>query len=72
MDGVGRRRLLDQRGVTRLALAQDRFGSLLANPSAGEALQAMSAVFLVLRLKKQGLPGLTLPKIPDPTDQAGA
>lgn len=58
--------------ATQVDFLQDRFGSLLANPSAGEALQALSAVFLVLRLKKQGLPGLKLPKIPDPTDQAGA
>lgn len=58
--------------ATQVDFLQDRFGSLLANPSAGEALQALSAVFLVLRLKKQGLPGLTLPKIPDPTDGAGA
>lgn len=58
--------------ASQVDFLQDRFGSLLANPSAGEALQLLSTVFLVLRLKKQGLPGLTLPKIPDSSDQAGA
>jgi hypothetical protein len=57
--------------VSQVDFLQDKFGSLLANPSAGEALQLASAFLLVLRLKKQGLPGLTLPKIPDPSDQAG-
>lgn len=58
--------------ASQVDFLQDRFGSLLANPSAGEALQLLSTVFLVLRLKKQGFPGLTFPKIPDSTDQAGA
>lgn len=58
--------------ATQVDFLQDRFGTLLANPSAGEALQLLSGIFLVLRLKKQGLPGLTLPKIPDGTDKAGA
>lgn len=58
--------------VSQVDFLQDRFGSLLANPSAGEALQLLSAFLLVLRLKKQGLPGFALPKIPDPTDKAGA
>lgn len=58
--------------ATQVDFLQDRFGSLLANPSAGEALQLLSGLFLILRLKKQGLPALKLPSIPDPADQAGA
>lgn len=58
--------------ASQVDFLQERFGSLLANPSSGEALKFVGAFFLLLKLKKQGLPGLTLPKIPDPTDQVGA
>ncbi len=49
-----------------------QFGDVLGANSAGMALQALSAIFLVLRIKGQGLPGFSLPRIPDDTDQAGA
>ena len=49
-----------------------QFGDVLGANSAGMALQALSAIFLILRIKGQGLPGLALPSIPDDADQAGA
>lgn len=58
--------------ATQVDFLQDRFGSLLNNPSAGEALQLLSWFFLVLRLKGQGLPSITLPRFPEDTDRAGA
>lgn len=58
--------------ASQVDFLQERFGSLLANPSSGEALKFIGAFFLLLKLKKQGLPSITLPKIPDPSDQAGA
>lgn len=51
---------------------QERFGGLLADPSAGQALQLLSWFFLLLRLKGQGLPAFKLPSIPDEADKAGA
>lgn len=51
---------------------QSQFGSLLAEPSLGAFVQLSSAVFLLLRLKGQGMPAFKLPDIPDPVDQAGA
>lgn len=49
-----------------------QFGDVLGAHSAGMAVQTLSAIFLILRIKGQGLPGLSLPSIPDDTDQAGA
>jgi len=51
---------------------QAQFGSLLAVESAGMALQVLSGIFFLLRMKGQGFPGFKFPAIPDPTDQAGA
>lgn len=41
-----------------------QFGDLLSAGSAGVALQVLSAIFLLLRVKAQGLPGMKLPDIP--------
>lgn len=51
---------------------QSQFGALLAAESAGAALQILSAIFFVLRMKAQS--GPSLPKFPSPddTDAAGA
>ncbi|WP_202841996.1 hypothetical protein [Luteimonas saliphila] len=43
---------------------QSQFGELLAADSAGQALQIVSAIFFVLRMKGQGAPELRLPPIP--------
>lgn len=43
-----------------------QFGDLLSAGSAGVALQILSAIFLVLRVKAQGLPGMKLPDLPTP------
>lgn len=51
---------------------QAQFGSLLSVESAGQALQIVSAIFFLLRMKGQGFPAFRFPDIPDPTDQAGA
>lgn len=51
---------------------RSQFGDLLGADSAGMALQTLSAIFLLFRIKGQGLPGFSLPKIPDDSDQAGA
>ena len=58
--------------ATQVDFLQDQFGSLLSNPASGDALKLISGIFLLLRLKGQGLPGLNLPSFPDDTDQAGA
>lgn len=50
---------------------QAQFGSLLAVESAGMALQILSGIFFLLRMKGQGFPAFKFPDIPDPTDQAG-
>lgn len=42
-----------------------QFGDLLTAPSAGHALQLLSAIFFVLRMKGQGFPSLRLPPVPD-------
>ena len=44
---------------------QGQFGGLLDDPSAGRALQLMSAFFFLLRAKGQGFPSLKLPSFPD-------
>ncbi len=49
-----------------------QFGDLLGAHSAGMALQVLSAIFLVLRVKGQGLPSFKLPSVPGDTDKAGA
>jgi hypothetical protein len=59
-------------GATQVDFLQDRFGGLLADPSAGQALQLLSWFFLLLRLKGQGLPSIRLPDLPDDTNTAGA
>lgn len=41
-----------------------QFGDLLSAGSAGLALQVLSAIFLLLRVKAQGLPGMKFPDIP--------
>lgn len=41
-----------------------QFGELLAADNTGTALQILSAIFLVLRVKAQGLPGMKLPDLP--------
>lgn len=51
---------------------QAQFGSLLSVESAGQALQIVSAIFFLLRMKGQGFPAFRFPDIPDPTDRAGA
>lgn len=51
---------------------RDQFGSIVSADSAGVALQAISAIFFLLRMKGQGFPKLELPSLPDDTDQAGA
>lgn len=43
---------------------RSQFGDLLSAGSAGLALQILSAIFLVLRVKAQGLPGMKLPDLP--------
>lgn len=48
------------------------FGELLSADSAGMALQILSAIFFLLRVKGQGFPGFKFPDVPDPADQAGA
>lgn len=45
---------------------QAQFGDLLAVDSAGKALQVLSAIFFVLRMKAQGAP--KLPEFPRPYD----
>lgn len=50
-----------------------QFGDLLGANSTGMALQLLSGIFLVLRIKGQGLPALKLPPLPGAdTDKAGA
>lgn len=44
-----------------------QFGDVLSAPSAGAALQILSAIFFVLRMKGQGLPAF--PHIPEPDDE---
>ncbi|MDH7453577.1 hypothetical protein QF205_10935 [Luteimonas composti] len=51
---------------------QAQFGGLFNHPSLGAFVQVASGVFLLLRLKGQGMPSFQFPDIPDPTDQAGA
>lgn len=51
---------------------QSQFGALLAADSAGAALQILSAIFFVLRMKAQGAPAFPDFPSPDDTDQAGA
>jgi len=63
---------LFQWGAQHVDLLQAQFGTLLAEPSLGAFVQVLSGMFLLLRLKGQGLPGFKLPSYPDPTDQAGA
>lgn len=46
---------------------QTQFGALLAEPSLGAFVQLASGVFLLLRLKGQGLPSFKLPDYPDDT-----
>jgi hypothetical protein len=58
--------------ATQVDFIEERFGSLLADPSAGQALQLMSWFYLLLRLKGQGLPSIKLPDLPDEAGQAGA
>lgn len=41
-----------------------QFGELLAADNTGTALQILSAIFLMLRVKAQGIPGVKLPEIP--------
>lgn len=47
-----------------------QFGDLLHADSAGMALQLLSGIFLMFRLKGQGLPGLNLPSLPAADDKA--
>lgn len=49
-----------------------QFGDVINAPSAGMALQLLSAIFLLLKVKGQGLPKFGLPGFPDDTGQAGA
>jgi hypothetical protein len=49
-----------------------QFGDLLAADSAGAALQILSAIFFLLRMKAQGAPGFPKFPSPDDTDAAGA
>lgn len=51
---------------------QAQFGDLLSVDSAGKALQVLSAIFFVLRMKAQGAPAFPDFPSPDDTDQAGA
>ena len=62
---------LFQWGAQQVDFLQAQFGTLFAEPSLGAFVKVLSAVFLLLRLKGQGLPGLKLPSYPDATDQAG-
>jgi hypothetical protein len=47
---------------------QSQFGDVLGAASTGRALQLISLVFFVLRMKGQGFPALKLPSIPKPSD----
>lgn len=49
-----------------------QFGDVINAPSAGMALQVLSAIFLLLKVKGQGLPSFGLPDFPDDSDKAGA
>lgn len=49
---------------------QAQFGSLLAEPSLGAFVQLASGVFLLLRLKGQGLPAFKFPDLPAPDSRA--
>lgn len=62
---------LFQWAAQQVDFLQAQFGTLLAEPSLGAFVQIASAVFLLLRLKGQGLPAFKFPSYPDPTDQAG-
>ncbi|WFC43250.1 hypothetical protein [Pseudoxanthomonas sp. SE1] len=42
-----------------------QFGELLSSDSAGQALQIVSAIFFLLRMKGQGFPSFRLPPVPD-------
>lgn len=49
---------------------REQFGDLLAANATGQALQILSAVFFVLRMKGQGFPKLNLPD-PDSENETG-
>jgi len=61
---------LFQWGAQQVDFLQAQFGTLLAEPSLGAFVQLASGVFLLLRLKGQGLPAFKLPSYPDASDQA--